>query len=273
MLSVWEYLVSSPILKDFEWSPIVQAGVRRNLHLLLPSGSEGEAKSLSLARTSTIPGLVSIHLRRGDYVRHCPRLQYYGSTFLGFNMFPELPDRLGPERPFDLARCWPEIDDIVRKLKRVREEHRRSRAETLALRLGSSDDSSPSLDFESDYELRRVYILTNGWSWWVRSLRWALLDDGWSDVRTSLDVALNSEERYVSMAIDMAMAEKAEVFVGNGVSFFFARYVQSLSMVKSMNTVLQLDIEYSCASNGKRHGPKEQSILVMRSLSPLYASQ
>ena len=94
-----------------------------------------------------------------------------------------------------------------------------------------------------------MYVLTNGWPSFVTELREALVADGWArvvgtpdwesapapvrftvaDDRT-LDTSaakeegdeedLNSEERGVSAAIDMGIAERAEVFVGNGVRFF-----------------------------------------------------
>lgn len=51
----------------------------------------------------------------------------------------------------------------------------------------------------------------------MREVREALTKDGWTDVATTQDVQLDAEQYYVSMAVDMAIAERAEVFVGNGV--------------------------------------------------------
>jgi len=61
----------------------------------------------------------------------------------------------------------------------------------------------------------------------LNGLKGALQKDGWDDLKSSLDVRLDGEQNYVAMAVDMAIAEKAEVFVGNGVSasFFFAYLV------------------------------------------------
>jgi hypothetical protein len=44
-------------------------------------------------------------------------------------------------------------------------------------------------------------------------------------MKSSLDVRLDGEQAYVAMAVDMAIAEKAEVFVGNGVSSFLSFFV------------------------------------------------
>ena len=71
-------------------------------------------------------------------------------------------------------------------------------------------------------DLQQVFVLTNGWSWWVDNLREALVEnlkeeERWVDVRSSMDVQLDREQEYVNAAIDMAIAERAEVFIGNGV--------------------------------------------------------
>jgi hypothetical protein len=46
----------------------------------------------------------------------------------------------------------------------------------------------------------------------------------WEDVVTGNDLILDSEQRYVDVAVDMAIAEQVEVFVGNGVSYVFLIY-------------------------------------------------
>ena len=55
----------------------------------------------------------------------------------------------------------------------------------------------------------------------MNGLKGALQKDGWDDLKSSLDVRLDGEQNYVAMAVDMAIAEKAEVFVRNGVSLVF----------------------------------------------------
>lgn len=202
VLSIWPSLASSPILEDFTWSPLVTSGVARNLNLL-------SHNPLAIV-PETINGLVAVHLRRGDYARHCPRLEEWDATFMGFNLFPSLPDKFQPpqrgsgeaevqvekeRKEYYMSHCWPEIDDIVLKLKEVRK--------------GRPD-------------LQRVFILTNGWESWVESVKTALHADGWAGVVSSYDMLVDSEQKYVAMAIDMAVAERAEVFVGNGVRISLA---------------------------------------------------
>jgi hypothetical protein len=130
---------------------------------------------------------------------------------MGLNQFPSLPDKFDPGRydpeteraeheGYYLEHCLPTIAQIASKLNALREEN-------------------PGL--------RRVYVLSNGWGWWLDGLRRELVGEagkegkaggGWDDLKSSGDLKLDGEQGYVGMAVDMAIAEKAEVFVGNGVS-------------------------------------------------------
>lgn len=64
-----------------------------------------------------------------------------------------------------------------------------------------------------------LFLLTNGDNDWLRSLNSQLMEDGWGTVVTSKDLTLDDEQLEVSMAVDMEIARKAEVFMGNAVSF------------------------------------------------------
>jgi hypothetical protein len=70
----------------------------------------------------------------------------------------------------------------------------------------------------------------------LNGLKGALQKDGWDDLKSSLDVRLDGEQGYVAMAVDMAIAEKAEVFVGNGVSLFFFSPLPSMIIRESDET-------------------------------------
>lgn len=67
--------------------------------------------------------------------------------------------------------------------------------------------------------------MTNGWGGWMRELRRILKSDGWEDVKSTFDMELDLAQNHVSMAVDMAIAEKAEVFIGNGVSFAYSGFI------------------------------------------------
>lgn len=109
-----------------------------------------------------------------------------------------------------MRHCLPEVAQIVERLRTVREEH-----------LG----------------LKRLYVLSNGWGWWLNGLEKALLDDGWESMVSSLDLQLDAEQYYVSMAVDMAIAEKAEVFVGNGVSCCYHCHVCTNSFILQFSSL------------------------------------
>lgn len=197
MLSLWNELSKSPILLDFAWSPLVRSALSQNAAVLKPSNS---LESLAnITSRSQMPGLVAIHLRRGDFKRHCPRLEKWDSSYMGFNQFPQFKDKFDHEKYKDhnerveyyMMHCYPTIAQVAEKLWAAR-------------------TVNPGL--------RKVYVMTNGGGSWLTELRQTLHSDGWEDVKTTADMQLNMEQRHVSMAVDMAIAEKAEVFIGNGVS-------------------------------------------------------
>ncbi|KDR67716.1 hypothetical protein GALMADRAFT_273062 [Galerina marginata CBS 339.88] len=81
--------------------------------------------------------------------------------------------------------------------------------------------------------LKKIYIMTNGDPSWLTEVKKALLEDAeadrldtvndefewaWEGVSTSRDLDLGWEEKPVAQALDMYVAQRAEVFVGNGFS-------------------------------------------------------
>ncbi|KAG2151541.1 hypothetical protein DEU56DRAFT_880248 [Suillus clintonianus] len=212
ILSLWESLTKSPMLTDFAWSPLVHAAVSRNFALFQPES----AKDLYDAHSrKSLAGLVALHLRRGDYRRHCPNLEKWGADYMGINQHPSLPDRFdrspyvndtSARLSYYLDHCWPSTEQVVERLRDIRKEY-------------------PGL--------RRVYVLSNEWAWSLDGLKGALEEDGWDDLVSSTDIVLDSEQKHVAMAVDMAIAEKAEVFVGNGFSSLSSNVVM-LRMAKGM---------------------------------------
>ncbi|KAK1223970.1 hypothetical protein PQX77_013131 [Marasmius sp. AFHP31] len=174
------------------------SAVARNFALLQPSDPRALLDA-GAGTSSTLQGLVAVHLRRGDFDAHCHFLHTHRATFTAFNEHEDLPDRFYPSplpdsdalRKYYQEHCFPDIDQIVAKLDQVRQDN-------------------PSL--------RRVFLLSNGSRWWLSRLARKLRDNGWADIINSNDLYLDSAQKQVSGAVDMAIAEKAEVFVGNGVS-------------------------------------------------------
>lgn len=63
--SIWQGYSRSPIMTHFNWSSIVHDGVNRNMHLITPPLRLFKKRLES--DLPFIPGLVSLHIRRGDY--------------------------------------------------------------------------------------------------------------------------------------------------------------------------------------------------------------
>lgn len=214
--------------------------VARNFAILQPDDLNDlypSPPSYSHSNAGVLSGLVAVHLRRGDYSRHCHRLVGWDDEYMGVNQYDELPDRFDADAylrehkfhssvptahsppsstvlssrnstlsaspttsrtsedhtiltPYYLTHCLPEIPEIVARLHQVRLDN-------------------PGL--------KRIYLLSNGWGWWLNSLRDSLKKDGWEDVRHGGELEMDQAQKHVAMAVDMAIAEKAEVFVGNGV--------------------------------------------------------
>nr|GAT53637.1 predicted protein [Mycena chlorophos] len=216
VLSLLPGLYASPILGAFAWSPLVHSAVARNFAVLRPTDPQAlypPTRTLALGESTSdtdhvLAGMVAVHLRRGDYKRHCPRLAQWGSGYMGVNTHPLLPDRFVIPSPANntakeieqvyLEHCLPSPKQLAERLHQVRLEH--------------------SLKHPGRPPLSRVYILTNAWGFFVSSVRSLLVADGWSEVWASGDIVLDSAQAGVGMAVDMRVGEGAEVFLGNGFS-------------------------------------------------------
>jgi hypothetical protein len=197
--------------------------------------------------TSPLPLLV-LHLRRGDYEEHCFHLAKYRSTYNGIFTLPEFEERdkfavprlvdamtrksEGSEvsseeemTAFYLKHCYPNATQIQQRVREVLHDyenhlvsrHRGSRSASLARE-----------------KVRKVYIMSNGDKTWLEETKKALLADveksrnvsgmewefewSWEAVTSSRDLVAGWEEKQVLQVLDMYVAQRAELFVGNGVS-------------------------------------------------------
>jgi hypothetical protein len=215
LLTLWPSLRRSPVLTQFAWSPLVEMALERNMHLLHPINHTSIPSNFPLLppndQYSPIPGLLTLHLRRGDFAQHCDHLAYYSSTWNGFNSFASFPDQFTPpprnppsnassssssqRKNIEVYRkhCYPTIDQIVDKVLDVK-----------ATAVGRN--------------LKNVYILTNGVADWTEQLKEALGRAAkWDRIVSSKDIELNKEQKYIAPAIDMMIGQRGQVFVGNGV--------------------------------------------------------
>ncbi|KAI0308536.1 hypothetical protein OF83DRAFT_1288934 [Amylostereum chailletii] len=197
MSDIWDELIHSPILTEWKWSPLALSAIETNRHLIHPS------IDLNGHHRASLPGLLALHIRRNDFKDHCLHLAKWKSSYNAFNVRPDFPDQFVPPEgggdgdntsegyAFYQKHCFPEIDDIVRRAMEVRAESKRP--------------------------LDRIYILTNGRKEWLEELKASLREKTgpWTAITTSRDLKLTWEQKYVAQAMDMSIATRAEVFVGN----------------------------------------------------------
>ena len=215
--SIWSDLISAPLLTRFAWSSLIELAFDANRDLLLPPSSLSSTPYLSslpyntsalitnAARYPPIPGLMVIHVRRGDYSNHCKFLANVGDPFVSVNSFLSLPDASAGKfsgewrgTPAEVAahrrRCHPSIPEIVAKVLAVR--------------------ASPA-----GAGVRRLHIMTNGKPPYIANLKHALWDAAeWDSISSSRDLVLNWEQKFVAQAVDALVAQRAQVLIGNGVS-------------------------------------------------------
>ncbi|KAF8625518.1 hypothetical protein AX17_006830 [Amanita inopinata Kibby_2008] len=221
LLDVWPELSRSPLLERFAWSPLVLNAYHANRHLFEsvrdPVETEHSEQSSPLDGVLSDPyaqpagspepseplkGLLILHIRQGDFKRHCKYLKKHNSIYNAFNSFEELPDRFDPPTAspardaYYREHCYPSLERIVAKVQDVRQRQN---------------------------GLDRLYIMSNADKAWLETLADALGQTGsssppWASITTSRDLTLTWEQKYVSQALDVLVAQRAQAFIGNGFS-------------------------------------------------------
>ncbi|KAJ7166373.1 hypothetical protein C8R43DRAFT_877989 [Mycena crocata] len=207
ILSLWPSFSTSPTSRLLGPSPIVTSAIDRNEYLFLPRGPRPPHP----APRDPYERMLAIDLRRGDYLEHCRNLAEWGSTYYSWAQLPSLPDSFTPAPGDDparidkaLAHCLPSLPQIVQKIADAR-------AAYVAAGEGRLLDV--------------LYLLTNEQGEWLDELKEQLKSAGWYTLVTSRDLQLDTEQTDVSMAIDMQLARKAAVFIGNGWSSFTSNII------------------------------------------------
>ena len=124
------------------------------------------------------------------------------SPFVGWSKIPEFPGNENVPPPFEMteaarqglyrAKCLPETLDIIARARRMRKNH-------------------PFL--------RTVYILADEVTPWAEEVKIWLLTEGWEKVWIGQrDIWPTWQEREIGVGVDMEVARRSGVFVGNGVS-------------------------------------------------------
>ena len=212
-LSLWDAFVLSPVSRLLGTSAIVESAIKDNIgSFLFPpfrAYLENNQSYDDLKIRDTLSSVFSIHVRRGDFDQACHEHAAKNSTFYNWNLLPFLPDKLDSKssgrenEPRIFERCWPTAEYIrsrVKEAKRIYEEQM----------------VAP--------DLSALYIMSNDRTDWIQDLKKAFILDGWRKVVMSRDLKLNSQQRDVSVAVDMEIGRCSAVFIGNGVrddNYFF----------------------------------------------------
>ena len=263
MLDIWPEFSASPIMTHFRWSPLIELAFDMNRDIWYSSNTVEPYLTSSTATTNAerypeIPGLLALHIRRGDFEEHCTHIGNWSSDYVAFNSFPEMPDKFtvpphegwGYNSPENhavyRAHCYPSVAEIVAKVRAVR----RTRA---------------------GRGLRRAFVMTNGGADYIRELKGALWADGadWELIASSRDLVLNREQKYVAQAVDMLVGQRAQVLIGNGVrrSVFLAPVVLSMRSSRRIFAVLDHDVEHRDDADGEQVRSGEHALLLTTGVS------
>ncbi|KAI0668470.1 hypothetical protein C8Q78DRAFT_979670 [Trametes maxima] len=201
----WQDFSTSPIITHFGWSPLIEMAFDTNRDLFLPSYALATEPFLSAVpftnntdRYTMIPGLMVLHLRRGDYESHCMKLARQLEHFVSVNAFPFMMDQFTVPRGVNAEHyrkhCFPSIDEVTAKVAKV--------LKTPAAR-----------------GVRKLFIMTNADSGWIAEVEKVLLPlTSWEIISSSRDLTISWEQKYVAQCIDSLVAQRAQVFIGNGFS-------------------------------------------------------
>lgn len=240
MLGIWPSLKTSPILTEFRWSQLIEDAYTLNRRLFTHVSWFSNLFSTDAYPYDVIPGLLALHIRRGDFEGHCLHFAKWSSQYNGFNQFPELPDHFAqPEQagwgePTEegkqsyLRHCFPDIQQIVQRVSEVR--------------------ATPA-----GQGLKDIYIMTNGKKPWVADLKAALrATGGWDHIASSRELVLDKEQQYIAQSVDMLIGQRAQVLIGNGVSACVCETVGSVLMyIARVFAVFKSNFEHRYDADGE----------------------
>lgn len=139
-------------------------------------------------------------------------------------------------------RCFPTIDHIVDRVRQVLADRKKRKN-----------------------ELKSIYIMTNGDITWLNDLKKALMEiKKWDSVTNSRDLRLDWEAKPVAQAMDMLVGQRADVFIGNGVSHSFSVVVSRVQpRLPPRVPVLESDFQYRHVPNVTGGTARRYQILVV----------
>lgn len=211
LLTVWPEFKASPVSRLLKASPLVLSAVAQNEHLFFSPSHQTEAAY------DPYKHMMAVHIRRGDYLEACQGLADWNSTFYGWNLLPELPDAfVTPPIQFTPGNAPPEIHAAYNERCLPTNKYILKK---IASSKSAWERNAPS---QEKRELDVLFIMTNAKESWISEFKESLRKSnaGWKQVVTTRDLQFDFEQTGVNMAVDMELARKAAVYIGNGVCLF-----------------------------------------------------
>lgn len=224
---MWPTYGHSPVLTHFKWSSWILDSIKRNNFILKSPDNPNIIPKL--------PGLIALHVRRGDFEEHCRNLKVWNSPFNSWNSLglysnstwskPKSPHYNQDKNPVELEfvnKAYPQLPDTIygaadgsevdQHPPITHQDHCWPSPEMIRRKIAKISKDHPNL--------KKIHLMTNGDGDWLESVIGGLGVDGWPrrSITTSKDIKLRGPATAASQAVDMAIAHSAEVFVGNGVS-------------------------------------------------------
>ncbi|KAJ3571211.1 hypothetical protein NP233_g3911 [Leucocoprinus birnbaumii] len=240
-------LIDSPITRDFSWSPLINYAFQKNEHhftsskkaslisILFPYFAPKEssishalgfdmAPTPSASESQSLP-LLAMHLRRGDFIEHCDKLNDWNSTYTGFNTQPSLPDRffmendtlldsMSPDEKKDAykKKCFIDVDEVRKRVVRAVKEWRTDRLNAEHELHGSGLIGwwrRRGQEGRVKKMLRKVYIMTNGDREFLDELKAGLIADAQRSVlRSGSKFKLEDEFAQSSVSSSSSASEE-----------------------------------------------------------------
>ncbi|WWC91469.1 uncharacterized protein L201_006415 [Kwoniella dendrophila CBS 6074] len=212
-LDLYETFVKSPVMKHFTFSPTVLSIINRALPILSPESQPYDIEAISQAtsqdvhKTTVWKHILAMHLRRGkDWEQVCEEKGRRAAPFVSFNKLPLLPGNENVPPPSTMveatrmglykAKCLPETLDIIARARRMRKNHPLLKSIYLLTDLGENDEGG-----------------------WINEIKMWLQSEGWDNVFLGKNDLYNRhQDKELGVAVDMEIARRAGVFVGNGFS-------------------------------------------------------
>ena len=218
VLSFWPTLLSN--LKAFKWSEAVENAVD---HSMLSMGlNDAEYMAIHLRRGKFTLGscfMMRYLYHLGDFSYHCKELAKTGHPFMLWNRLPQLPQQLSPNSTESerYLRCFPTREQILSRILEAKTSAKHSDINTIYV-LHDMQWNTPLTLFLLQWLRRNLVTPSLPHSRPTSPASIATTPfERFLDTR-DMQYQLKREEADFAVMVDVEIARRATIFVGNGFS-------------------------------------------------------